>query len=194
MSETSTGYLTKTSILNVTVTAKPAPKLKWIKDNKELLIKDRLKVETIDVENNENTKVYKLIIDDVQPGDMGKYKIELSNKCGTESSQTDFVVKGEPAFTRKPVDLNVLEKKPAKIECEVIGIPVPTVEWYKDGVLVEKSDNIQIDVKNKTLNTLSIKSINLNSAGKYTMKAKNDIGEAECSIYLSVDGILFFIL
>lgn len=84
--------------------------------------------------------------------------------------------------------MNILEKKPARIECEVAGIPIPTVEWYKDGVLVQKSDNVQIEVKNKVLNVLSIKTTNSEVAGRYTIKAKNDDGEAECSMYLSVDG------
>lgn len=74
-------------------------------------------------------KEYRLIIDDVQANDAGKYKIEATNKCGTESTLTDFVVKGEPAFSRKPGDINIFEKKQVRIECEVVGIPIPNVEW-----------------------------------------------------------------
>ncbi len=57
-----------------------------------MLIKDRLKVETIDIDDK--TKQFKLIIDNVQINDSGKYKLEATNKCSTESSQTDFEVKG----------------------------------------------------------------------------------------------------
>ncbi len=201
--------MTKLSELVVQAVAKPAPKIKILKDNKELMIKDRFKIETHDVD--EITKTYKFLIEDVQQNDAGKYKIELSNKCGSESSQTTFDVQGSnhfnnskevlsddfecslkilgvPVFVRAPVDLNIYEKKPAKIECEVIGIPVPVVEWYKDGQPIEKSDKIQIDVRNKVLNTLMIKSVEPENAGKYTIKAKNSIGEAEVSITLNVDG------
>jgi len=66
--------------------------LKWFKDNKELIIKDRFKIETTDVD--EITKQYKLIIQDVQAGDGGKYKLEASNKCSTELSCTDVIIKG----------------------------------------------------------------------------------------------------
>ena len=113
----------------VHILAKPAPKLKWFKDNKELAIKDRFKVETNSIGDNENLKEYKLLISGVVAGDAGVYKIEASNKCGTEFSQTQFEVKGAPVFVRKPVDINILEKKPTRIECEVAGIPIPTVEW-----------------------------------------------------------------
>jgi hypothetical protein len=40
-----------------------------------------------------------------------------------------FYLKGEPAFVRKPSDASFVEKKTAKVECEVIGIPIPSVEW-----------------------------------------------------------------
>ncbi len=60
---------------------------------------------------------------------------------------------------------------------------------YKDGIKIEKSENIQIDVKNKVIHTLSIKAANPNDFGKYTIKAKNEIGEAECSTNICVDGI-----
>jgi hypothetical protein len=35
-----------------------------------------------------------------------------------------------PGFARQPSDINVYEKKPAKIEVEVLGLPIPNVEWY----------------------------------------------------------------
>jgi hypothetical protein len=86
--------LAKTNELIVQVLAKPTPKIKWLKDNKELLIKDRFKVETKQIGENENLKEYKLMIENTQPNDDGKYKIEVSNKCSTEFNQTDLIVKG----------------------------------------------------------------------------------------------------
>ena len=137
LADTTTGYLTKTSEFVVQVRAKPAPKLKCLKDNKELVIKDNFKIEATTMQDY--TTQYKLLVDNVLEKDKGAYKLEVSNKCGTESSQTDFQVKGSPVFVRLPLDINVLEKKSAKLECEVLGIPIPNVEWYKDGILIEKS-------------------------------------------------------
>ncbi len=187
--------LAKTSVLEVQILSKPLSKIRWLKDNKELAIKDRFKVETANLEGetNQNIKVYRLLIENVQANDFGLYKIEASNKCSTETNQTEVNVQGEPVFVRKPSDLSVVEKKPAKIECEVIGLPVPTIEWYKDGKLVEKSDNIQIEVKNKVINVLTIKSVSPQNFGTYTIKARNEIGEAECSVILNVDQAPYFI-
>lgn len=98
LSDITQANLAKTNELTVLVVAKPAPKIKWLKDNKELMIKDRFRVETKQIGENENQKEYKLIIDNVLSNDGGKYKIEVSNKCATESSQTDLVVKGFKLF------------------------------------------------------------------------------------------------
>lgn len=193
LEEKTYGYLNKTAELTVQVLAKPAPKLKWIKDNKELIIKDKLKLETKSIESNPNLKEYKLLIDNILANDSGKYKCEASNKCGTESVETFFEVRGEPVFVRQPMDLKIVEKKAAKLECEVNGIPVPSVEWYKDGTLLQKTDNITIECKNKVINTLSFKSITPADAGIYTLKAKNDIGEIECKCEVSVDVVPYFI-
>jgi hemicentin len=174
----------------VNILSKPPPKLKWMKDNKELLIKDRLKVEMNNVEANaddENLKEYKLVIDNVIPADAGVYKLEATNKCGSTTTQTNYVVKGAPIFERRPSDVVIFEKKPARIECELSGLPAPDVEWFKDGNLVENSDSIKIDIKNKYIHTLNIKSVKPENFGNYTIKAKNEMGEAECSIQLSVD-------
>lgn len=102
--------------------------------------------------------------------------------------------KGEPAFVRKPNDTNIMEKKPARLECEVIGIPIPVVDWFKDGVYLQNTDNIQIETKNKVLNTLSIKTMGKENSGKYTIKAKNEIGEVEWSFNLRTDGKLFVLI
>ena len=92
-------------------------------------------------------------------------------------------------FVRKPADISVADKKQARLECEVNGIPIPTVEWFKNGILLQNSDNIQIECKNKVINILTIKSVNSEFSGTYAMKAKNEIGEAEASVNLGVDGI-----
>ena len=94
MLETTQASLAKNNELIVQVLAKPITKIKWLKDNKDLLIKDRFKVESRPIGDNENLYEYKMIIENVQPNDTGKYKIEASNKCATVSNETDLIVKG----------------------------------------------------------------------------------------------------
>jgi hypothetical protein len=104
----------------------PAPKFKWLKDNKDLPLKDRIKF-TSEYKND----IYecKLIICGVQPADAGSYKVEATNKCSTINAQFSVVVIGGPVFVRKPADLSAIEKKACKVDCEVNGLPIPSVEW-----------------------------------------------------------------
>lgn len=173
--------------LYVKLVGKPFPKIKWLKDNKELIIKDRYKVEMIPIENNDNIRECKLFIQSIQPNDNGKYTLEASNKYGTQTTQTDLIVKGEPIFVRKPADTSVMEKKSIRLECEVVGIPIPSVEWYKDDKLIENLDGVQIESKNKGLSSLIIKSMNKDLIGIYTIKAKNENGQEECKFTLNIE-------
>ena len=151
----------------------PAPKFKWLKDNKELPLKDRIKFIS-------------------ESKDAGVYKVEASNKCSTINCQFTVGVQGEPVFIRKPVDLNIIEKKPFKVDCEVTGIPMPTVEWYKNENRLEQSDNLKIENKNQ-LNMLNIKVANLEHAGNYKVKATNTCGTIEHNFKIIVEAAPFVI-
>ncbi len=185
-----TGSLSKTVEFIGVLVARPDAKLKFIKDNRELLIKDRFKVTTTKLNENETEII--LAVSDLQANDAGVYKIEGTNKSGSGLTEAHLVVKGEPVFTRVPVDVTVAEKKSVKFDCEVIGLPQPTVEWYKDGVLIERSETVSIEVR-KTLNTLQIKDLTRKNSGRYVMKAKNESGEAEAAVILNVDMAPFII-
>ena len=45
-----------------------------------------------------------------------------------------------------------------------------------------------MECKGKGINTLFVKSVTSQNVGKYTIKAKNESGEAECTFNLFVDG------
>ena len=178
------GSLSKTIEFIAILVARPEAKLKFIKDNRELLIKDRFKVTSTKLSENETEVI--LAISGLQASDAGLYKIEAANKCGTSSTESTLIVRGEPVFTRTPQEITIAEKKNVKFDCEVIGLPQPTLEWYKDGVLLEKSEFIIMETR-KSLNTLQIKEVTRKNSGRYVMKAKNECGEAEASVILNVD-------
>lgn len=178
------GNLTTAAELIAVLKCRPDAKLKFVKENRELLIKDRLKVTTNKLSENETEII--LTISDLQASDAALYKIEATNKVGSATTQCQLIVKGGPVFTRIPKEVSVAEKKNVKFDCECIGLPQPVIEWYKDGVLIEKADNINIEAR-KALSTLSIKDINRTHDGRYVMKAKNESGEAEASVILNVD-------
>lgn len=52
-----------------------------------------------------------------------------------------------------------------KVEVEVEGIPKPTVQFYKDGKVIKKSENIKIEEAAEK-HTLVFEKTNLKDAGK----------------------------
>jgi len=88
--------LTQTSELVVQINARPAAKIRVLKDSKEIKASDHYKFETSNL--NDNTIEFKLIIDNIQAIDAGIYKIEATNKCLTTSSQTQLNVKGKKSL------------------------------------------------------------------------------------------------
>ena len=180
------GCFTQSSEFSVQICAKPSARIRVLKDNRELKSTDHIKFETEKI--NDNTVEFKIIIDNNQAADAGVYKIEAVNKCLTATSQTQLQIKGEPVLVRKPADSTAVEKKQSSFYCEAQGVPLPTVEWFKEGVLLEKTDNIQIEAKGKGIHQLLIKSVTKENVGKYTVKAKNESGEVESSFSLLVDG------
>lgn len=92
LEESYTGSLTKTSEIIVHINARPAAKVKVLKDSKELKSTDHCKFESTNL--NESLIEFKLVIDNIQATDAGVYKIEAANKCLTSSSETQFIVKG----------------------------------------------------------------------------------------------------
>lgn len=130
LDENTYGCLAKVKEFPVQIISKPIARIKVYKDENEIKSSSHLKFESEKL--NENTIGFKLIIENTQASDSGLYRIEAVNKHATVSTHTQFVVKGEPVFVRKPAELiTVSEKKQINIYCEAIGFPMPTVEWYK---------------------------------------------------------------
>lgn len=59
---------------------------------------------------------------------------------------------------------------------------------FKDGAPLQSSENVLIETKNKVINTMSIKSMSLENSGNYTVRAKNELGQTDCSFVLKTDG------
>ena len=83
--------LSGTAVIEAKVSGIPLPKIKWVKDNKELLIKDRIKVES---KTEGDIIESRLVIQGTQANDAGAYKVEASNKCSLIVQQIDVTVKG----------------------------------------------------------------------------------------------------
>lgn len=108
------------------VRAQPTATIKITKDNREVKLSDKITL----TQSETNEYHYTLCFTSVGPSDMGKYKIVASNKTGSASCEANLTVSGAPHVIRRPEpEVSVPEKKVARVEFEISGIPLPEVTW-----------------------------------------------------------------
>ena len=102
---------------------------------------------------------------------------------GTPSSESCLFKAAKPAIPEAPVIKEPLKdttaglKETATLSCIIIGVPTPTLTWYKDDdEFVPKSSSYE-----KGSARLMLGNTNEESAGRYTCRASNDSGSCECS-------------
>ncbi len=162
--------------------------MKLFKDNKEVKLGDRITIEKDETVPNR----YYIVIKKIDGNDIGVYKVVASNKCGTASSQNNMNVSGAPTIVRKSsVEIVVAEKKPAKAEFEVNGVPAPEVQWFKNDQPLSADARLKLETRLKIVNALAIDATKVDDAGTYTIKAKNDSGEASESFTIIVQSKLY---
>ena len=76
---------------------------------------------------------------------------------------------------------------------DITGFPDPTVTWYQDDKEVTQSDKITIEGDNK-FSRLTIKGATGKHSGKYKVVAKNNIGEAEEKMDVTILGMVIISL
>lgn len=90
--------------------------------------------------------------------------------------------------------ITVKKGEPIDIPADVLGLPIPKVEWTKDDVVIEPTETLLIETEVtgrlncKTM--LSIPAANRRDRGSYTVSASNNMGSAKHTIYVMVLGEL----
>ena len=83
-----------------------------------------------------------------------------------------------------------------EIPAEVVGLPMPKIEWSKDGVvIVQPTEMLLIETeevhKNKANTKLSIPETIRQDKGLYGLTASNHVGQAKCTITVEILGKFF---
>ncbi|XP_051809579.1 obscurin [Acanthochromis polyacanthus] len=130
----------------------------------------------------------------------GPLKVELRiGKMGymQDGTQTPTQDRQPPAFMTgapaAPVFLTELQSQdvpdgyPVSFDCVVIGKPLPTVRWYKDGKLLEENDHYMINEDQEGCHQLIITSVLPTDMGVYRCTAENSSGITATKAELRVD-------
>ncbi|KAJ8980936.1 hypothetical protein NQ317_000946 [Molorchus minor] len=126
--------------------------------------------------------------------DKAEYTCKAANELGTAQSTANLVVTPlepteAPAFVVPLSNVMARAGQKIKLECEVSGLPLPTLTWSHNGKPVKETRELKLQCEDKKA-TLIIYEAFPKDAGTYQVSAKNIAGEANSSCSVSVKGRL----
>ncbi|XP_036354448.1 hemicentin-1-like isoform X2 [Octopus sinensis] len=153
----------------------PKPEITWKKNFQEFSEKsDDYEI------NSEGLQIFRAKLTD-----QAIYECIARNTAGSMSKMTIVIVLEPPRVLRPDVEkLSTVLGERVELRCEVIGAPLPEVEWRKDGQLKSTYDKTHMAISPN--NTLKIHSVRLEDAGTYTCTAENPAGRASKRFILDI--------
>ena len=155
------------------VKSNPKPNIIWILNEKELTIKDGVKIEKDAVKDK-----YSLIIPKVMANHIGSFTVKAINEFGTAERICNLTISELPKILTKLENLIVNENEPAKFTIKISGKPKPLAKWYKDEKEIISGETNEI-AENEDEISFTIKSCrSQENTGAYLVKISNQFGEA----------------
>ncbi|KAM6979590.1 neogenin 1a [Aplochiton taeniatus] len=160
-------------LLPCVVTGYPTPYVRWMVGEK--LVEES--VGRIEVVGGGS-----LLISNLTEEDAGLYTCMADNTNDTIEVQAELIVQVPPRFLKRPANIYAHESMDIVFECEVNGIPAPSVKWVKNGDAVIPSDYFKI-IKEHNLQVLGLVK---SDEGFYQCLAENDEGNVQSSAQLII--------
>ncbi|XP_058885407.1 neural cell adhesion molecule 2 isoform X2 [Acipenser ruthenus] len=161
------------------VISSPAPIVTWIYNNREVtaMTDDRLGVLP-----NGNMQIQK-----VGKSDEGVYRCEARVEARGEIDFRDIavIVNVPPvlAVPQKSFNATANRQESVSFICTASGSPEPAITWYRNGRLIEESD--QYILKERSTE-LTVRNIKQSDGGPYSCRATNKAGTEEKELLLKV--------
>ncbi|KAG7265214.1 LOW QUALITY PROTEIN: hypothetical protein CRUP_009101, partial [Coryphaenoides rupestris] len=153
----------------------PAALVTWLKDGSHF-------------ESSRNVRVLPggrtLQILNAKEEDAGRYTCVATNEAGETLKNYEVKVFVPPQINKNDIPGEGLSPKEVKIkvnhsltlECEAQAIPMPALQWYKDGQVLTADDHVTITSNGRVV---QIKQAQVSDTGRYTCIATNVAGEDE---------------
>ena len=171
------------------VKSNPKPTVSWYFNEKELTIKDGVRMEK-DVSKDK----YTLIIPKVGQNHLGKYTVKAINENGSDEKSCELDILDVPKILNKLDNLTINESQSAKFNISFTGKPKPVVRWFKDDIEITIDESIET-TENES--TLLIKScVSAEHSGSYYAKVSNEFAEVvsnKASLIINSYYFIFFI-
>uniref|UniRef100_A0A673IBQ3 Hemicentin-1 n=1 Tax=Sinocyclocheilus rhinocerous TaxID=307959 RepID=A0A673IBQ3_9TELE len=156
--------------LECRVKGDPFPTIQWYKDRKPVFLGDH----NIEVLN----RGQQLKIKSARLGDQARYQCSATNAAGKQSKDFNLSIFVPPSIKGGNVtsEVTVLLGNLVTLECEVRGVPLPAITWYKNGEVILSSRQAQYMDRGQSL---KISRAQVTDAGQYTCKVTSVAGTAE---------------
>ncbi|VDP03098.1 unnamed protein product [Soboliphyme baturini] len=176
------------------VDAKPRATIKWFKDNIPLDENDHVHIETY------SDGKCRLSVLNFSINDVGCYQCMAQNEVGSASTSAllSVDIKREkekypraehaPRFIRYLSDQKVDETADVKLTCQVSGVPIPEIRWYKDGIPLAATSKRRIEMFEDGTCSMEITGVRAEDVGAYRCVASNIHGSASTACTLTVSG------
>lgn len=173
------------------IVGQPMPDIKWFKDNKEIKANDaHFKTEKFD------DGTARLTIKDSATADAGNFRCEATNPAGAARTEAPLTIhradesmietEVAPEFLDDLKPVQAEEGTAAALECRVVGVPAPKVQWFKDGTPVKPGNGVQIEAKPDGTQRLKLDSAQVEDQGNYRCEATNPAGSTSSKAPLTV--------
>lgn len=179
---------------NVKVCGVPPPQLTWYLNGKQLTLAKRFAEEDLGDGN------YRFTIKKVLEEDFGIIRCLAKNENGQDECEAIFEPNSEwlkkkreqegypPRFNVPLWDRRVPKGHPMSIECFVDAKPTAEIQWFKDGELLESSDEIEVwNTPADGACRVKISRFEKKNCGSYKCMAKNEYGMADTRSNLNVE-------
>uniref|UniRef100_A0A8C9R6U4 Hemicentin-1 n=1 Tax=Scleropages formosus TaxID=113540 RepID=A0A8C9R6U4_SCLFO len=155
----------------------PFPTVQWYKDRKPVFLGDP----NVEVMN----KGQVLRIKSVRLGDEAHYQCIVMNTAGRLSRDFNLSVYVTPSIkgANMTTEVSALLNSAVTLECEVRGVPVPTITWYRDSHAILSGRHALYEDRGQIL---KIPVALVSDAGRYICRATNMAGMAEKAFELDI--------
>ncbi|KAH8366022.1 hypothetical protein KR093_008411 [Drosophila rubida] len=169
------------------VTGTPAPSVEWFKDG--------ISIEShADYKSSCDNGICRLLIEETFAADTARFSCRASNLVGSCDTNATLTVRENAAELQlvPPRILRFLESGKAtegsafQFSCVVSGVPLPTVQWFKNDKCIDDSQDYVISYNNGEA-TLRFDEVFLEDDAVYTCSASNPAGIEHCSASLIVE-------
>ncbi|KAB1258936.1 Hemicentin-1 [Camelus dromedarius] len=185
-------HLNKSTVLECSAEGVPTPRITWRKDGAVL---------------SGNHARYSILengflrIQSAHVTDSGRYLCMATNAAGTDRRRIDVQVHGKhtfmnnipslvpPSIALGPTNITVTINVQTTLACEASGIPKPSINWRKNGHLLNLDQN-QSSYRLLSSGSLVIISPSVDDTATYECTVTNDAGEDKRTMDLAVQGTI----